>query len=89
MSRGAGVIRTGAGLARLLADIGELESACGPALPLIAARLVAEGALARRESRGAHFRSDYPAAAAPARSRVILPPAAGAGDRRFAPSVAA
>jgi len=44
----------------------------GPALPLIAARLVAQGALDRRESRGGHFRSDHPQLGAPVRSRVTL-----------------
>jgi L-aspartate oxidase len=72
MSRGAGVTRTALGLHRLLAEITALEAAYGRALPLVTARLVAEGALARRESRGAHFRADYPALAAPAHSRVTL-----------------
>jgi L-aspartate oxidase len=75
MSRDAGVVRQGAGLRRLLAEIAGLEAAHGHALPLIAARLVAEGALTRRESRGAHFRSDYPQLGAPIRSRVTLSPA--------------
>jgi L-aspartate oxidase len=44
----AGVIRTAAGLERLLDS------------PALLPRLVAESALARRESRGGHFRSDYP-----------------------------
>jgi L-aspartate oxidase len=75
MSRDAGVVRDGAGLRRLVAEIAALEAANGPALPLVAARLVAEGALTRRESRGAHFRSDYPALAVPIRSRATLAPA--------------
>jgi len=75
MSRDAGVVRDAVRLRRLIGDIGAMEAAHGRALPLIAARLVAEGALARRESRGAHFRSDYPTAAAPIRSRVTLAPA--------------
>jgi L-aspartate oxidase len=61
MSAGAGVVRDAAGLSRLLAWIGAAETVHGRALPLIAARLIAEAALARRESRGAHFRADFPA----------------------------
>jgi L-aspartate oxidase len=45
----AGVIRCADGLGRLLASAALLP------------RLVAGSALARRESRGGHFRSDYPA----------------------------
>ena len=78
MSQGAGVVRDGAGLRRLLAEIDALEAAHGRALPLVAARLVAQGALARRESRGAHFRADYPQLGAPVRSRVTLTLAAAA-----------
>ena len=66
MSRDAGVVRDATGLTRLLAWIFGAEAVCGPALPLTTARLVAEGALARRESRGAHFRADHPVAFADA-----------------------
>jgi len=72
MTRDAGVVRDAGGLTRLVGEIAALEAAHGPALPLVAARLVAKGALARRESRGAHFRTDCPALAAPVRSRVTL-----------------
>jgi L-aspartate oxidase len=36
-----------------------LETEHGPARALVAARLIASSALAREESRGGHFRSDY------------------------------
>jgi L-aspartate oxidase len=75
MTQGAGVVRDAAGLTRLLGEIAALEAAHGPALPLIAARLVAKGALGRRESRGAHFRTDFPALGAPVHSRLTLTPA--------------
>ncbi|HPA37395.1 MAG TPA: L-aspartate oxidase [Phenylobacterium sp.] len=73
MSRDAGVIRDASGLGRLLGEIEALEAQHGRAAPLIAARLVAEAALARRESRGGHFRADYPGALAPRRTFIVLP----------------
>ncbi|HEY2177004.1 MAG TPA: L-aspartate oxidase [Caulobacteraceae bacterium] len=66
MSAQAGVVRDASGLGELLTWIGVQARAHGPALPLVTARLVAQGALERRESRGAHFRSDYPHALAEA-----------------------
>lgn len=72
MSAEAGVIRNAEGLARLLTLIDSLEAAHGRSAPLIAARLVAACALARRESRGGHFRMDFPEALAPQRTFVTL-----------------
>ncbi len=60
MSRDAGVVRDAAGLLRLLATIDKLEAEHGAAPSLVAARLVAAGALGREESRGAHSRTDFP-----------------------------
>jgi L-aspartate oxidase len=55
-----GVDRDGAGLTHALEAIDALIAAHGRANPLIAARLIASAALARHESRGAHWRSDFP-----------------------------
>lgn len=77
MSAEAGVIRDAQGLTRLIALIGRLEATHGAALPLVVARLIAEAALARHESRGGHYRSDYPQTAATAvHTRVRLATAA-------------
>jgi L-aspartate oxidase len=71
MSRDAGVVRDAEGLTRLLELIEALETAHGRAAPLVAARLVVASALRRQESRGGHFRADFPAAdAQPRRSFV-------------------
>ncbi|HET9231406.1 MAG TPA: FAD-binding protein, partial [Vitreimonas sp.] len=69
MEGSAGVVRDGAGLAHALDRIDALCESHGRANELIAARLIVTAAHARAESRGAHFRSDFPhAAAAPERS---------------------
>lgn len=60
MSRYAGVVRDEAGLTALIALIDELKADYPDAAPLLVAGLMAKGALMRRESRGGHFRSDYP-----------------------------
>jgi len=60
MSRDAGVVRDADGLSRLVCRIDALEAAHGRSAALVAARLIAACALARRESRGAHFRADAP-----------------------------
>ncbi|QIN80498.1 L-aspartate oxidase [Rubrobacter marinus] len=59
----AGLVRDACGLRRGLAEVGELEGEYGGtslAGPLAVARAVLEGALAERESRGCHYRSDAP-----------------------------
>jgi L-aspartate oxidase len=84
MSRDAGVVRDGGGLMRLMGDLEALEAAHPGAPALAAARLVAAAALARTESRGAHFRTDAEPARAPMRTLVRLSDLPAAAAYRFA-----
>lgn len=59
MQAHVGVVRDAAGLSLALDRINALCDAHGLANALLAARLIVTAALARQESRGAHFRSDY------------------------------
>jgi L-aspartate oxidase len=80
MSRHAGVVRERTGLNALLGEIQAMTARSGSAAPLIAARLIAASALARHESRGGHYRSDFPLMASPARRTMTT--LAEAGTRR-------
>lgn len=68
MTQHVGVIRNARGLRRALAIFTEIERSAGGDTVLanmaLAARLVAGAALMRKESRGGHYRSDYPHASA-------------------------
>lgn len=72
MSRDAGVVRDAAGLERLLDLLDTMEAKHGRSPPLVAARLVAQAALDRRESRGGHFRADFPQTGEAVRTFVTL-----------------
>ena len=74
MQDDVGVERTADGLARALGEIASFAPHGGEPDELIAARLIAEAALARAESRGAHYRADYPAQAPPHRTFMHAPP---------------
>ncbi|MEE9272805.1 MAG: L-aspartate oxidase [Robiginitomaculum sp.] len=71
MSAYCGVRRNGPDLEKLMQIIENLIDEVGEANPLIAARLIAAGALAREESRGGHYRTDFPRQLNPPRSSYI------------------
>jgi L-aspartate oxidase len=71
MTLDAGVERTAEGLQRLLDQIDALSARHGEALVLTTARLVAQAALDRRESRGGHWRLDFPDTAVDARRTFV------------------
>ncbi len=74
MSVDVGVVRDAAGLTRALAAMAVLEQAMPDALPLLTARLIAASALTRHESRGGHYRSDYPdTLPEPVHTRLVKP----------------
>ncbi|MBL8551884.1 MAG: L-aspartate oxidase [Hyphomonadaceae bacterium] len=68
MQGDVGVERERAGLTRAIEGIETLSRTYGRANELLAADLIARAALGREESRGAHYRSDFPRAAAPRRT---------------------
>ena len=76
MSRHAGVIRDREGLTALTQIIDALIRSEGQAGALVTARMIAQCALDRLESRGAHFRTDHPEPA-PLASRTIFTLKAG------------
>jgi L-aspartate oxidase len=76
MSERVGVVRDGAGLVGALAEIAGIERTGAPlsagfATAVLTAKLVTAAAWARRESRGAHFPEDFPAAAPVARPAIL------------------
>lgn len=81
MSDNVGVVRDADGLTRALALMERLEQAARGALPVLAARLIAGAALDRRESRGGHYRADYPGTdAAPRHTRLRRDAGAGLSE---------
>jgi L-aspartate oxidase len=63
MHRFVGVARDRAGLTQMLSHIASLSPTTRNTAPFVTARLIAACALAREESRGGHYRTDFPHAA--------------------------
>ncbi|MCI4644280.1 MAG: L-aspartate oxidase [Hyphomonadaceae bacterium] len=60
MQAECGVVRTSTGLTSLTDQIYAFAETAGPANELVCAGLIVSSALAREESRGGHYRSDFP-----------------------------
>ena len=71
MTSKCGVRRNAKKLNELIDLIDDLIARIGRANPLVASRLIAVAALAREESRGGHFREDFPAEAETAKSSFL------------------
>ncbi|WP_395780157.1 L-aspartate oxidase [Aquidulcibacter sp.] len=71
MTAKAGVVRDATGLTNLVGTIEKLKAQNGPTNELVTAGLIAEGALARQESRGGHYRSDFPKELDPAKRSFV------------------
>jgi L-aspartate oxidase len=85
MSRHVGVVRTEAGLNEALATIEALSArsrAASTRNALAAAKLIAAAALMRSESRGGHYRSDFPLPDPAFAKRTFIPLAAADGVAR-------
>ena len=71
MDMHAGVSRDATGLTEFCDCLGETRDRFGPARAVVVSEMIARAALARQESRGGHFRRDFPDTLAPARSYVL------------------
>ena len=71
MTEKCGVRRSALQLNQLITLIDELIERTGRANPLVASKMIASAALARQESRGGHYRDDFPKANLKARSSYI------------------
>lgn len=73
MSAHCGVVREARGLSQVLELCNRLEPEAPGARAVTAARLICESALARTESRGGHYRADFPQTGRPQRQFIAQP----------------